>query len=106
MARHKGMVKTGGREPGTPNKVTAELKTWIQSMIDGNRLQLEADLKALQPKDRWIIIERLMQYAIPKMQNVDVEATLELEPARTLSKEEVRKLWEDLDNGNFDKIKL
>lgn len=29
---------------------------------------------------------------------------INLEPARTLTKEEARELWNDLDNGNFDKV--
>ena len=40
-------------------------------MIDGNRKQLEKDLTNLEPKDRWAVIERLMQYTLPKMASVD-----------------------------------
>ena len=47
------------------------MRVWIQSLIDGNRAQLEKDLKSLEPKDKWIIIEKLMQYTIPKMQSID-----------------------------------
>lgn len=73
MARGK---KTGGRQPGAPNKVTASMKDWIQQLIDGNRNQLEADLKALDPKERWQVIEKLMTYTIPKMQSVDAKVDL------------------------------
>ena len=93
MARKKGTFKTGGREPGTQNKVTRDLKNWIQAMIDGNRVQLEADLKALEPRERWNIIEKLMQYTIPKMQNV--QATLELDK---LTEEQITKITDELLN--------
>ena len=93
MARKKGTSKTGGREPGTQNKVTRDLKNWIQAMIDGNRVQLEADLKALEPRERWNIIEKLMQYTIPKMQNV--QATLELDK---LTEEQITKITDELLN--------
>lgn len=47
------------------------MKDWIQDLIDGNRVQLEVDLKALDPKDRWQVIEKLMGYVVPKIQSVD-----------------------------------
>lgn len=62
-----------GRPKGTPNKVTTELKTWVQKLIDNNRSQLEKDLKQLEPKDRWAVIERLMSYTLPKMSSVEAK---------------------------------
>lgn len=66
MARPKGTPKTGGRVKGTPNKVTYSLKEWITSLIDKQRTQIEQDLHALEPKERLQMIEKLMQYVIPK----------------------------------------
>lgn len=68
MARQKndGRGRLGGREKGTPNKVTGTLKNWITDLINSNRLQMEKDLKKLAPKDRLIFFEKLMQYVIPK----------------------------------------
>ena len=63
-------VKTGGRKPGTPNKVTVSMRVWIVGLINDNREKLEKDLDKLPPKDRWAIVERLLQYAIPKKQSV------------------------------------
>jgi len=34
MAKAKGSAKTGGRQKGTPNKVTAELKDMILQALD------------------------------------------------------------------------
>lgn len=79
MARPKGIEKTGGRKTGTPNKVTSELKTWIQELIDGNRKKFETDLKGLDPKDRLVILEKLMQYVVPKQQSISVEAQIQAE---------------------------
>ncbi len=70
----KGVINNpAGRKKGTPNKATAELKQWIQCLIDDNRIQLEQDLMRLDPKDRWIIVERLMQYTTPKMANIEAK---------------------------------
>lgn len=72
MARQKGTPKTGGRKRGTPNKVTGTLKEFVANLIDQNRGQMERDLKTLNPKDRLFILERLMQYVLPKNQSVGV----------------------------------
>lgn len=66
MSRPKGTPKTGGRVKGTPNKVTGTLKSWITDLINCNRSQMEKDLKDLDPKDRLMFLEKMMQYVIPK----------------------------------------
>lgn len=68
MPRQKndGRGRLGGRAAGTPNKISGTLKEWLTSLIDKNREQIEKDLQNLEPKERLQIIERLMQYVIPK----------------------------------------
>ncbi len=68
MARQKndGRGRLGGRAAGTPNKVTGTLKSWITDLINCNRSQMEKDLKNLDPKDRLMFLEEMMQYVIPK----------------------------------------
>jgi uncharacterized protein (UPF0305 family) len=62
--------KYGGRKIGTPNKITGNLRGWLEKLIDKNRLQIQRDIKALKPKDRLQILEKFMQYTIPKMQSI------------------------------------
>ena len=73
MSRKKGSIKTGGRVRGTPNKTTTEVREWLAYLIDKNRLQMERDIKALEPKDRLLILERFMQYTIPRMQTIQTQ---------------------------------
>jgi len=75
----KGTPKTGGRNKGTPNKVTSELKQWLQLLIDNNRTQFENDLKAVEPEKRLFILEKLMQYVVPKQQSLNIEAQIQAE---------------------------
>ena len=78
MARQKGdgRGRLGGRSKGTPNKITASLREWIASIIDKNRSQIEIDLKVLEPRDRLQVLERLMQYVIPKQKEVESKVTV------------------------------
>jgi len=63
-------IKTGGRKKGTPNKVTSNLREWLEKLINKNRLQIEKDIKSLEPKDRLQVLEKFMQYTTPKMQSI------------------------------------
>lgn len=93
MARQKndGRGRLGGREKGTPNKVTGTLKNWITDLINRNRLQMEKDLKKLAPKDRLIFFEKLMQYVIPKQASQQVKLDFE-----SLTDEQLQQIINDL----------
>jgi hypothetical protein len=73
MGKAKGAKKTGGRSKGTPNKVTTDLRTWIGGLLDSNRKQIEDDLEHLEPQQRVVFFEKLLHYALPKMQSVEAK---------------------------------
>ena len=102
MGRVKGTPKTGGRAKGTPNKVTASVKDWLSGLIDKNRKQIEKDLKQLEPKERLQVLEKLMQYVVPKQQAVSADVNID-----RLSDEQLDSLIEELTrevgNGDTDK---
>ena len=75
MSREKGQPKTGGRDKGTPNKVTSDLRTSIKQIIDDNIEQIKNDFAGLEAKDRLIIFERLLQYVIPKKREDETQDT-------------------------------
>lgn len=69
--------KTGGRKKGTPNKATTLGKEVIVTLLaDYSESGLmTSDFMALDPKDRLLIAEKLMQYTMPKMQSTAVDIT-------------------------------
>jgi hypothetical protein len=97
MTRKKGTQKTGGRSKGTPNKVTSDLRTWIHDLLNSNRQQIAKDIKQLEPQQRITIFEKLLSYAIPKMQSVEAKIDFE-----QLSDEQIHliinEITKDLDN--------
>ena len=102
MARQKndGKGRLGGRQKGTPNKVTASIKDWLSELIDNNRKQVERDVKQLEPKERLQVLEKLMQYVIPKQQAVSAKVDFEKltdEQLDTL----VSELTKDIEDGNM-----
>jgi len=76
MSKKRGTPKTGGRQLGTPNKTTTELKKWINILISMNTDQLTKDLKNMEPTERWHIVEKLLVYVIPKQQAVTADIDL------------------------------
>jgi hypothetical protein len=99
--RPKGSQKTGGRVKGTPNRVTSDLRTWINDVIDNNRRQIVKDIKRLEPHQRLAIFEKLLGYVIPKMQSVEAQIDL-----NRLSDEQldtiIAELSKQIDNDEKD----
>ena len=89
MKFEKGKPKTGGRKPGTPNRVTGDLRQRIQQLLDEQFDNLQADFKALDPKERVNAFIRLLEYTTPKLQRT--ETTFDLSK---LSDTEVETLFE------------
>ena len=79
MPKQKGSPKTGGRKKGTANVITRFTKERLAGIIDHytSTGQLDDDLLMLEPKDRLMIMERFMQYTIPKMQAVSIDLDAE-----------------------------
>ena len=79
MAFQKGSKKLGGRQKGTTNKTTQELKEIITRVV-GNQLdRLEKDLDMIRktnPAKAVEISSRLIDYVLPKQQKLDIEGEL------------------------------
>jgi len=87
-----------GRPKGATNKATTDLRTWINTLINKKLPKIEKDLDALDSKDRLQIIEKLIQYCIPKQQSINVEAQIQAEY------EAIEKLIERLPEKAIEEI--
>lgn len=67
----------GGRKQGSPNKITVNLREWVNGFIDDNREQIKADWKALEPKDRIVMFEKLLKYSLPTLQATSLTTDFE-----------------------------
>jgi hypothetical protein len=77
MGLPKGVTNNpAGRPPGSRNKVTTELKQWITDLVHGNRQQFEEDLKKIEPAQRLAVLEKLIQYVIPRQQAIDINTEI------------------------------
>jgi hypothetical protein len=65
-----------GRPRGKPNKVTSDLRAWINELLNDNRQQIAKDIQLLEPHQRVMFFEKLLGYAVPKMQSVEAKIDL------------------------------
>ena len=73
MKFERGHSKQGGRQPGTPNRATTDLKTRISALLDTQFNSVVEDLDALEPKDRIAAYLKLLEYVLPKRREQKIE---------------------------------
>ncbi len=71
MPFEKGMNRSGGREKGTPNKISNELRSMISEFVSGEWESIKEDFRTLEVKERLIYYEKLLAYCIPKNSPVE-----------------------------------
>jgi hypothetical protein len=92
MGLKKGTTNNpAGRKKGTPNKLTADLRQRINEVLENNWQNIEADIKALEPKDRLMFIEKLLKYTLPTLQATSLNVDFE-----KLSDEQLDKIIDEL----------
>ena len=62
--------KYGGRQKGTPNRITKELRTLLKDILYQELEQIQKRLELLEPKERIELLIKLMPYALPKVTSV------------------------------------
>lgn len=87
MAQPKG--KSGnpkGRPKGKPNKVTSTIKEWIVGLINDNRKDVEEAFSNLKPKEKIVMLEKLLPYVVPKQQAItgDIQTSIKQEEVAEL----------------------
>jgi len=65
--------KTGGREQGTPNKLTKELRTILKNILAKELETLPEHLEKLETKDRLELVIKLIPYVLPKVEPVSID---------------------------------
>jgi ribosome-binding ATPase YchF (GTP1/OBG family) len=79
MAFKKGTSgNPDGRRKGAANKVTTELRERIKDFLEGQWDKIERDFNTLEAKDRVALFERLLQYILPRMSSVDLDADIDM----------------------------
>jgi len=94
MPFEKGKQKTGGKLKGSPNKTTKELRDAINQFLSNNINAIQSDFDKLDAKDRLRFIDRMLNYALPK---------LSVEPTPI---EQIKKNFPPWFNDDDDKVNI
>ena len=62
--------KYGGRQKGTPNKLTKELRSVLKDILYQELEQIKERLDALKPKEMIELLIKLMPYVLPKVTSI------------------------------------
>lgn len=62
-----------GRPKGKSNHFTGDVKAWLLELFGKHTGTLEADLKAMKPRERWEIISRILPFITPKASDVRID---------------------------------
>ena len=62
--------KTGGRQKGTPNKLTKELRSLLKDILYDELVNIEDRLNDLETKERIELVIKLMPFVFPKVSMV------------------------------------
>ena len=69
MANNTGK-KYGGREKGTPNRMTKELRSVLKDVLYEDMEAIQERLDTLKTKERVELLIKLMPYALRKVTNI------------------------------------
>lgn len=82
MGQRKGQTgNPNGRPKGTPNKITGDIRDILKVVIDKEMTPIKISnlLKKLGPQQRLSALTKLLEFTIPKLQSISVQAQIEAE---------------------------
>ncbi len=65
--------KTGGRQKGTPNKVTTEVREFLASLVSDNFDLIQQDFRNMTTEQRMTFLPKILPYIVPKQKPVSEE---------------------------------
>lgn len=69
--------KFGGRQAGTPNTTTKELREKFTLLLENNFDKLQSDIDMLEPKDRTKTLLELAKFVLPTLRATELKTDAE-----------------------------
>jgi len=66
--------KTGGREQGTPNKITGELREVLTTALEGELNKVKNYFNSIEePEKKLELLSKFLPYVLPKLNAIEME---------------------------------
>ena len=62
--------KYGGRQKGTPNRLTKELRTILKDILYNELEKIEELLESLEPKERLGLVIKILPFVLPRVDKI------------------------------------
>lgn len=72
--------KTGGRQKGTSNKITKDLRVLLKDLVNKELTEIDKLLEDVEPRDRLEFIIKLLPYTLPKFEGISYDSNQEDKP--------------------------
>lgn len=76
--------KYGGRQKGTTNKVTKDVRQKIKEVVDSELENIQDTLSKLSPKERTDLLTRLLPFILPKQNEHVIETNEAFNPIQII----------------------
>lgn len=76
--------KTGGRQKGTPNKDTKDIRAMFKALVETNLAKLDKDIKALKGTERVKYTLEMAKFCIPTLKSIDYKGDVEVTAKRKI----------------------
>ena len=86
-------LKTGGRQKGTPNKLTSDLRENLNDIITSEINNLTTLLNDLPNEKRLDYIIKLMPYVMPKLNNIEVTSDIDINLESEITETDLNELF-------------
>jgi hypothetical protein len=70
----RGKEKSGGRQKGTSNHSTKELRLKFSLLLENNLDRIQEDIDSLEPKDRVKTLLELTKFVIPTLRSTELKS--------------------------------
>lgn len=99
------MTKTGGRQPGSTNLLTKDLRGRVLDIVERNLDGLEATLEKMEPRDKVAVLLKLMEFVLPKGVQANPPVQTNAQMSR-VSDEAIDLMIKLADENYFERIPL
>jgi len=77
--------KTGGRQKGTPNKDTKDIRAMFKSLVENNLSGLQKDIDGLKGPEKVKYTLEMAKFCIPTLKSIDYKGDVEVTAKRKIT---------------------